>query len=82
MGMNNRQYTDEENLKKVFQAFNKVYKTGKPLKEFGWYITRKDGSKRYIEGSVSLLKNSSGKPTGFRGIVHDKTESKKVEEKL
>ncbi len=82
MGMNNRQYTDEENLKKVFQAFNKVYKTGKPLKEFGWYITRKDGSKRYIEGSVSLLKNSSGKPTGFRGIVHDITGSKKVEEKL
>ena len=79
MGMNNRQYTDEENSRKVFQEFNKVYKTGKLLKEFGWYITRKDGSKRYIEGSVSLLKNSSGKPKGFRGIVRDITERKRTE---
>jgi len=82
MGMNNRQYTDKENLKKVFQAYNKVYKTGKTLKEFGWYITKKDGSKRYIEGSVSLLKNSSGKPTGFRGIAHDITEQRQAEKKL
>ena len=82
MGLNNRQYTDEENSRKVFQAFNKVYKTGKPLKEFGWYITRKDGSKRYIEGSVSLLKNSSGKPKGFRGIARDITERKQVGKKL
>ena len=82
MGMNYRQYTVEENSKIVFQAFNQVYKTGKPLKELSWYIKRKDGSRRYIEGSVSLLKNSSGKPTGFRGIVHDRTESKQTEKKL
>ena len=31
MGMNNRQYTDKETAKKVFQAFNKVYKTGEPI---------------------------------------------------
>ncbi|HYA26674.1 MAG TPA: PAS domain S-box protein, partial [Thermodesulfovibrionales bacterium] len=28
MGMNDRQYTDKENAKKLFQAFNKVYRTG------------------------------------------------------
>jgi diguanylate cyclase (GGDEF)-like protein/PAS domain S-box-containing protein len=82
MGKNHRHYTHEENLKTVIEAFNKVYKTGKPLKEFGWYIKRKDGSKRYVEGSVSLLKNSSGKPMGFRGIVHDITKRKQVERKL
>jgi diguanylate cyclase (GGDEF)-like protein/PAS domain S-box-containing protein len=82
MGMNYRQYTVEENSKIVFQAFNQVYKTGKPLKELGWHIKRKDGSRRYIEGSVSLLKNSSGRPTGFRGIARDITERKQVEKKL
>ena len=82
MGMNNRQYIDKEELKKVFQAYNKVYKTGKPNREFGWQITRKDGTKRYIEGAVSLLKDSSGNPSGFRGIVHDITERKRMEEKL
>jgi PAS domain S-box-containing protein len=80
MGMNNRQYEDKESLKKVFQAYNKVYKTGKPLKEFDRQITRKDGTKRHIEVSVSLIKDSSDKPIGFRGITRDITEHKKAEE--
>jgi PAS domain S-box-containing protein len=82
MGMNTRQFTDKENAKKLFQAFNRVYKTGKPLKEIDWQIIRKDGNKRYIEASVSLLQDSSGKPTGFRGISRDVTERKLTEEKL
>ncbi|PKN53626.1 MAG: hypothetical protein CVU55_00440 [Deltaproteobacteria bacterium HGW-Deltaproteobacteria-13] len=83
MGINNRQYTkDKESAKKVFQAYSQVYKTGEPLKEFGWHITRKDGARRYIEGSISLLKDSSGKPIGFRGISHDVTERKNSEEAL
>ncbi len=82
MGMNNRQYTDKETAKKVFQAFNKVYRTGKPTKEFDWQIIRKDGSRRYIEQSAALIKDSSGNPIGFRGIFHDITERKKTEDLL
>ena len=82
MGMNNRQFTDKENAKKLFKTFNKVYRTGESTKEFDWQIIRKDGTKRYIEVSVSLQKNSSGKPIGFRGIARDITERKKVEEAL
>ena len=82
MGMNNRNYTDKETAKKVFQAFNKVYRTGESTKEFDWQIIRKDGTKRYIEQSASLQKDSSGKPIGFRGIFHDITERKKTEELL
>lgn len=82
MGMNNRQYTDKENANKLFQAFNKVYKTGNPTKEFDWQVIRKDGTKRDIEASVSLLKDSSGKKTGFRGTVRDITERKKAQEEL
>jgi PAS domain S-box-containing protein len=82
MGMNDRHYTDKETAKKVFQAFNKVYRTGKPTKEFDWQIIRKDGTKRYIEQSASLQKDSTGKPIGFRGIIHDITQRKKTEELL
>jgi PAS domain S-box-containing protein len=82
MGMNNRQYTDEENAKKLYEAFNKVYKTGETTKGFDWEIIRKDGTKRYIEASVSLVKNPSGEPIGFRGIVRDITERKQAEEAL
>jgi len=79
LGMNNRHYTDKETAKSVFQAFNKVFRTEKPTKEFDWQIIRKDGTRRCIEQSASLKKDSSGKPVGFRGIIHDITERKKTE---
>jgi len=82
MGMNNRRFTDKENAKKLFKTFNEVYKTGKSTQEFGWQIIRKDGTKRFIEVSVSLQKDSSGKPIGFRGIARDVTERKRMEEEL
>jgi PAS domain S-box-containing protein len=82
MGMNDRRYTDQENSKKLYQTFNKVYKTGEPTKGFDWEIIRIDGTKRYIEASVSLVKNPSGQPIGFRGIVRDITERKQAEEAL
>jgi PAS domain S-box-containing protein len=82
MGMNNRQYTDKENSEKLFQVFNKVYNTGEPTDGLDWQIIRKDGTKRYVEASVSLQKDSSDKPKGFRGIVRDVTERKRAEVKL
>ncbi|MBN1363622.1 MAG: diguanylate cyclase [Syntrophaceae bacterium] len=79
MGMNYRQYTDKENAKKLFQVFNKLYNTGEPTKGFDWHITRKDGTKIYVESSASLQKDLSGKTIGFRGIIRDITERKQVE---
>ena len=79
MGINNRQYVDKENARKLFQVFNKVYNTGEPTVGIDWQIIRKDGTKRYLEASVSLLQDSSGKPTGFRGIGRDITERKHAE---
>jgi PAS domain S-box-containing protein len=48
MGMNNRQYTDKENAKKLYETFTEVYKTGESAKGSDWYIIRKDGTKRII----------------------------------
>ncbi len=82
MGMNSRQYTDEDNAKKLYQTFNTVYTTGKPNKGFSWEIIRKDGSRRYVETSISLRNDFEGRPIGFRGIVRDITEYKHAEELL
>ncbi len=79
LGMNYRQYTDPENAKKLFKAFNGVYTTGKPSKELDWQIIRKDGTKRFIETSISLLKDPSDILAGFRGVVRDITEKKQAE---
>lgn len=82
MCMSSKQYLDEDELKNVYRAYHKVYTTGKPDKEFVSKITRKDGTLRYIEGSISLIKDSTGKATGFRGIAHDITERMRVEQSL
>jgi PAS domain S-box-containing protein len=79
MGMNNRQYMDKENTQKVYQAFNRAYTTGEPYRSFDWEILRKDGTKRFVESSVSLLRDLKGERIGFRGIVRDITERKLAE---
>jgi PAS domain S-box-containing protein len=80
MGMNNRRYTDEETAKKIYQVFNEVYRTGEPANPFDWEIILKDGTKRWIETSVSLIPDKNGQPIGFRGIARDATERKQMEE--
>jgi PAS domain S-box-containing protein len=82
IGMSNKQYTDEESREKLFQAFNKVYRTGQPTKGFDWEVIRKDGAKVFGEVSVSLIKDSKGQPIGFRGIARDVTERKQAEKAL
>src|SRR4030042_583231 len=56
MGMNDRQYTDKKNSKKVFQAFNKVYRTGESGVVCDYELIRKDGTKRDVEVSIPLKK--------------------------
>jgi len=82
MGMNNRQYMDEENAKKLYQNFNRVYTAGKSEKSFGWEIIRKDGTERSVESSVSLRTDAEGEPIGFRGVVRDITEKRRLETQL
>ena len=82
VGMNNRQYMDEKNAKKVFETFNRVYRTGKPAKGFDWEVIRADGSKGHVDASVSLITDEAGNRIGFRGIVRDITERKQAEKDL
>jgi len=82
IGMNYRRYMDRENAKKVYQAFNKVFSAGKPARVFDWEVLRKDGTKRHVEASISLMKDAEGQPIGFRGILRDVTERKQMEAEL
>ncbi len=81
-GMNNRQYTDEENAKIARTAYAEIYKTGKPGSLIGYEIIRKDKTKRQLEVTASLIIDPSGKPIGFRGVSRDVTERKQMEEKI
>lgn len=76
LGMNYKQNTATAAADRLYQVFNKVYSTGKPSKGAEYKIFGKDSSTRYVEVSVSLLKDAEGKPVGFRGITRDVTKRK------
>ena len=80
LGLNNREYMNEESARRVFHTFNKVYRTGEATKAFDWETIRKDGATRFVEASISLVRDLKGDPIGFRGIVRDITERRKAEE--
>jgi PAS domain S-box-containing protein len=82
IGMNDRQYLDKETAKRIFEVYNKVYRTGEPSRECDYEIIRKDGTRGYVEASISLKKDPSGKPIGFRGIIRDVSERKLAEQAL
>ncbi len=73
-----RQFMDAENIRIVADTFNECRRTGKPIKAFDCEFNV-DGLKLFIEASVSLLRDSSDVPIGFRGMVRDRTEKKRLE---
>ena len=82
VGMNYRALTPEEDVKRVFEAYNTIYKTGRPLKDFDRRIIRKDGTYAYAQSSVFPIRNDRDEIVGFRGVRHDVTERRQVEERL
>jgi two-component system cell cycle sensor histidine kinase/response regulator CckA len=81
-GINYRQLNDEDSSRKLYEIYEKVYRTGTPVGAFDWEFKNKNGTLRYLEASVSLMKDSEGKPIGFRGVVRDITDRKQAEEAL
>jgi PAS domain S-box-containing protein len=81
IGMNYRLYMDKETAKKIFRDFNEIYRTGVSSR-VDYEQIKKDGSKMFAETSVALMRDSSGQPTGFRGLVRRITESNQAEERM
>jgi PAS domain S-box-containing protein len=82
LGMNYRQLMDQQTAKQIYHLYNKVYRTGIANPGFEFGISRKDGSRRKVSVSVSLIRNEDGQATGFRGIFRDVTEKMRLEEQL
>jgi len=82
MGMNNRIIMDEYNAGLVYKVFHNVYQTGMATKAIDWELRTKDGSRRYVEVSVTLKRDLNSKPVGFMGIARDITERREHMETL
>ncbi len=82
MGLSFKDFVLEEEKGDIYNIFRRVFMTGEPAKGLVNRVKRPDGQEQYVEISVSLKKDSKGKPTGFMGIIHDVTERKKAEETI
>ncbi|MBN1662122.1 MAG: sigma 54-interacting transcriptional regulator [Deltaproteobacteria bacterium] len=80
-GRNFRSYMDPETAKTVSTAYNHIYKTGFPGK-LSYEITRRDGVRRMVEDSVSLIRSRKGDITGFRVSSRDITRRMEEEKQL
>jgi len=72
---------DKENARQVFETFHHVFTTGEPYRVLDWELIKEDGTKYYVDTSISLIRDDHGKAIGFRGILRDITERKRSEKK-
>jgi PAS domain S-box-containing protein len=78
-GMNQRNLLVEFNATKFSDTLSRVLATGNAMNSLSWTLLAKDGSQRYVESSVSLIKDTKANPVGFGGFVRDVTERKRAE---
>jgi PAS domain S-box-containing protein len=80
LGTNFSCYASEEAIaKRIYRIYNEMYRTGVPIQNYEWDILRKDGESRTLAFYASLIRDSKGGPSGFRGIVRDITQNKRAE---
>jgi len=81
-GLHYSRYTDEANGKRLFTIFNTMYSTGNPSAAYSYDVIKKDGVRRVMEASATLIRDGRGNISGFRGVVRDVTERKEMEERV
>jgi diguanylate cyclase (GGDEF)-like protein/PAS domain S-box-containing protein len=82
LGSNYRTYVPKEDIKSVYKAWNKVYRTGESLQSYPFTTIKKDGTQIFVESSVSPLRDKAGSIIGFRSVSRDVTLRKEFEQKL
>lgn len=76
IGRDSRESISSRFLPKAHDFFVQVLKTGRPGRLVDYEFVHKSGEVRFIDLSVSLIRNAEGQPVGFRGIVRDRTEGR------
>jgi PAS domain S-box-containing protein len=76
--MNFWDFMDDKNAEQVYETFLECRRTGKPVKAFDCEFNI-NAAPAYIEASVSLLRDTRGLPIGYRGVLRDRTENRKME---
>jgi PAS domain S-box-containing protein len=81
-GMNYQNIMNQKEAKRIFKIYKTAYKTETPVKRTGMAIKTNDGTEKYFNVSISLMKNEGHQTIGFRCIARDMTEQKYAEDAL
>jgi signal transduction histidine kinase/ActR/RegA family two-component response regulator len=78
--MNTRQYTTPETAAKMKSIAEQLRRSGDSENVMDYDVIRPNGDKKLLELSLSILKGSDGRSTGFRGVLRDVSSRKKTQE--
>jgi len=81
-GLSYRNYIERKNLDAAYRIYNEVYKTGIPAISSEMESVNKAGKKNQYELTVSLIRDTQGKPVGFRTLFHNITERRNAEDAI
>ena len=76
---NTSTFTTETTCRKMDDIYEQVKKTGEPIRVSDYDALGKDGQQIVLELTVSLLRDTSDTPGGFRGIMWDVSDRKEAE---
>lgn len=82
IGTDFRKLISEKTINVFLSLYKNIYKTGTPVNGFEVAFITHDGIERFIEISGALLRDSTGKPIGFKCLLRDITERKWSEDAL
>ncbi len=69
-------------LGEITSVFSDVYRTGISAKLYEWIVLKVGNKLKYVEFSVSSIKDINNKTIGFRGLIRDITEKERLEQEL
>jgi diguanylate cyclase (GGDEF)-like protein/PAS domain S-box-containing protein len=82
LGLNYRDYMDEETAAYVRRVYNEVFHSGAQAELTEYRVLRQDGTACVAQTAMQLIVDENGVPCGFRGVTRDNTERRDAEEAL
>ena len=81
IGYNYSEYLMPEKAKELYIIYNRLYRTGEPVKDLVEIVTRKDGKDVILEEYVNVIRKGK-RVIGFQGTIRDITRRVRAEESL
>lgn len=81
-GRHYRRFSNTRQIRKIHETLDAARQTGLPQQGVEYILRKQNGALIYAEGVIAPMVDASGQASGYRVVLHDITERKKVEAAL